>query len=109
MFSKMRDDELHAMRIRKLQADIAESRRAGIDVRFMHMSALAPDSRPTHVARHGELFTGEEMLSWWSADGNGKGCRCSCTPVLVDTHGEVLTPGLIDRAKAMLKNYKPAP
>lgn len=106
MPKQMRDDELHAMRIRKLEADIADSRRTGIPVRFMHMSALAPDSRPSHVARHGELFTGEQMLQWWAADGNGSGCRCSCTPVLVDPQGEVLTPGVINRAKAMLKNYK---
>lgn len=109
MLNQVRDEQLHAMRIRKLEADIADSQITGIAVRFMHLSALAPNSRPSHAKRHGELFTGEEMLQWWAADGNGSGCRCSCTPVLVDDQGNPLTPGLITRAKAQLKKYKTQP
>lgn len=107
MQDEKRDKELHAMRIRKLKADMADQARLGIAIRFMHLSGLSPVSRPSHVARHGELFTGEEMLEWWSTGDNGRFCRCSCTAILLDPSGNPLTPGLIDRAKAMLKNYKP--
>lgn len=54
------------MRIRKLQNDIADSERLGMPVKFMHLSALTPTSREQHIERHGELFTGQQMLDWWA-------------------------------------------
>ncbi|WP_256573601.1 hypothetical protein [Pseudomonas sp. B10(2017)] len=101
-----RDDDLHIKRIKRLQTEIADSRRMGLAVRFMHMSALSPSSRPSHVARHGKLFTGEEMLEWWATSDNSKGCRCSFAMVPVTANGRTLVPGLLTRAKAMLKKYK---
>ncbi|MDH1529157.1 hypothetical protein [Pseudomonas mosselii] len=104
MEDQNRDDELHAMRIRKLQADIADTTRLCIAVRFLHLSALSPVSRPSHMARHGELYTGEEMLEWWAAGDNRRSCRCACTPVLVDADGKPLTPEIVERAKAKLES-----
>jgi hypothetical protein len=94
------------MRIRKLKQDIADAKRMDISHRFMHMSALAPNSRDEHVSRHGELFTGPEMLEWWARDDNDVGCRCAAVMVLTDEAGNPLAPALISRAKSKLESYK---
>ncbi|WP_257605439.1 hypothetical protein [Pseudomonas fluorescens] len=106
MSNKPSDSEIHAMRIRKLNQDIADAKRMDISHRFMHMSALAQNSRDEHVARHGELFTGPEMLEWWGLNDNGAGCRCAAVMVLTDEAGNPLTPSLIARAKSKLESYK---
>ncbi|WP_317850401.1 hypothetical protein [Pseudomonas sp. GL-RE-26] len=100
------DSELHAMRIRKLNQDIADAKRLDISHRFMHISALAPNSRDEHVARHGELFTGPEMLEWWGLNDNDVGCRCAAIMVLTDEAGNPRTPVLISRAKSKLESHK---
>lgn len=104
MAEKMSDADLHSMRIRKLEKDMSDSKRLGIPMLFMQMSALSP-CRPEHVARHGQLFTGQQMLEWWTQGNNTQGCRCSCKAVLVNESGEPLTPGLIARAKALLDKF----
>ena len=106
MASKPSDSKIHAMRIRKLNQDIADAKRLDISHRFMHMSALAPNSRGDHVARHGQLFTGSEMLEWWALNDNDVGCRCSAIMVLTDEVGNPRTPILIARAKAKLEDYQ---
>lgn len=100
---------VHAMRIRKLKQDMDDARRLDISHRFMHMSALAPNTRRHHAARHGLLYTGEEMLEWWACDGNDVECRCIAVMVLTDEQGNPRTPGIIARAKAALERYNPDP
>lgn len=94
------------MRVRKLKQDIADAKHLDISYRFMHMSALAPNSRDEHVARHGDLFTGSEMLEWWARDGNNIGCRCAAVMVITDEAGNPLSSALISRAKSNLESYK---
>ncbi|KPX81195.1 Uncharacterized protein ALO64_02673 [Pseudomonas meliae] len=106
MVGRISDSELHEMRIRKLQNDISDSARLGIPVKFMHLSALTPTSREHHVERHGELFTGQEMLDWWAEGDNRVRCRCACTPVLLDNQGMPMTPDLMAKAKMDLKALK---
>ncbi|MNB99174.1 hypothetical protein D3C76_389120 [compost metagenome] len=106
MENKPADSELHAMRIRKLNQDMADAKRLDISHRFMHMSALAHNSRDEHIARHGELFTGPEMLEWWARNDNDVGCRCAAVMVLTDEAGIPRTPVLIARAKAKLEDYQ---
>ena len=95
------------------QARMAEADQARVELgllsREMHMSALLPTTRATHRARHGTLHTTEEQRIWWSQDGNRYRCHCSTVTVLVDAEGKPLTPGVVDRARAMLeKNPAPA-
>lgn len=106
MVGRISDSELHEMRIRKLQNDIADSERLGMPVKFMHLSALTPTSREQHIERHGELFTGQQMLDWWAEGDNRVRCRCACTPILLDRQGRPMTPYLIANAKMELKNFK---
>jgi len=104
--NKPSDSEVHAMRIRKLNQDMEDAERLNIFHRFMHMSALAPNSRHEHVARHGELFTGPEMLEWWARNDNDVGCRCAAVMVLTDEAGNPRHPSLIAKAKSKLDNYR---
>lgn len=106
MVGRISDAELHAMRIRKLENDIADSERLGMQVKFMHLSALTETSREHHVERHGELFTGRQMLVWWAEADNSVRCRCACTPVALDDRGRPMTPDMIANAKAELEAFK---
>lgn len=95
------------------QARMAEAdqvtRDLGILSREMHLSALLPTTRATHRSRHATLHTTAEQREWWSQDGNRYRCHCSTVTVLVDENGKPLTPGVVDRARAMLeKNPAPA-
>lgn len=89
------------------QARMAEADQARVELgllsREMHMSALLPTTRATHRARHATLHTTEEQRIWWSQDGNRYRCHCSTVTVLVDENGKPLTPGVVDRARAMLE------
>jgi len=104
--NKPSDSEIHAMRIRKLNQDMEDAERLNISHRFMHMSALFPNSRDEHVARHGELFTGAEMLEWWARNDNDVGCRCAAVMVLTDEAGNPRSLAIISRAKSKLENYQ---
>lgn len=95
------------------QARLEEAQQAttelGLLTREMHMSALSPTTRPSHRARHGKLYTVQEQREWWSIVPNMINCKCSTVTVLVDADGKPLTPGVVDRARAMLeKNPAPA-
>ena len=106
MANRPSDAEIHAMRLRKLNQDLIDAERLDIFHRFMHMSALAPTSRREHIDRHGQLFTGKEMLEWWTLNNNSVGCRCAAVMVLTDESGNPLSSSLIARAKSMLEKYQ---
>jgi len=71
----------------------------GLKTKEMHISALSPTTRATHAARHGRLYTIEEVREWWSKDGNSVNCKCSTTSVMVDDDGKPIVPGIVARAK----------
>lgn len=97
--------EIHSMRIRTLNQDMAVAERLGISHRFMHMSALAPISRRDHAERHGQLFTGEEMLEWWALNDNSVDCRCAAVMVVLNKAGSPYDSNVIARARARLEQY----
>lgn len=71
--------------------------RLGLNTAMLHLSALKPSSRTWHVARHGKVFTPEEVEEWYSQNGNRYRCYCSQIPVILDDDGKVVNPGLIER------------
>lgn len=75
--------------------------RLGIRTMMLHMSALAPTTRASHAARHGNLYAPQEAREWWARDANSINCRCSVTEVLVDENGNPTTPALVERVRAM--------
>lgn len=78
--------------------------RLGIDARVMHISALVPNTRATHAARHGRLYTPQSQLEWWSQGSNRISCLCS-TIEIVYMDGEPLQKDLIERFRARGKQY----
>ncbi|KPX00347.1 hypothetical protein ALP58_02437 [Pseudomonas savastanoi] len=97
--TQVSDEELNAMRMRNLEADIAEYSRLGFEVLYMHLSGLSSVSRRSHVERSGELFTGQEMIDWWSREENSVACRCSFAAVMVDQDGKPRSELLVTRVR----------
>lgn len=76
----------------------------GLNSMLLFMSALSPTTRPSHAARHGKLYTPDEMREWYSQDANSINCKCSQTSVLVDREGNPLNPRILDRMKEIKEN-----
>lgn len=77
--------------------------RLGINTRLMHLSALLPTSRSWHIARHGEVFTIDEVRQWYTEASNAINCRCSQVSVLVDENGNLLNERAQQKALATKK------
>lgn len=78
----------------------------GLRVMLMHISALKPTTRRTHAARHGRLYTPEEVEAWYSEDGNIFHCYCSQIPVLVDADRKIVNKGLVERMRDEKKQWQ---
>jgi SPP1 gp7 family putative phage head morphogenesis protein len=65
--------------------------RMGIRTKMLWFSALSPTTRPSHAARHGNLYTEAEVEEFYSRDGNTIHCKCSQSIVLVDENDQPLT------------------
>ena len=69
--------------------------------RQLWFSALADTSRPNHVAKHGRIYTQQEVERFYSEPGFAPNCLCSQSPVLVERKtGEPVNKDLI---KNMIK------
>ena len=64
--------------------------RAGV----IHVSALLQTTRSWHAERHGNAYTVEAQLQWWSEDGNRINCHCTTRSILVNDIGEVVNTDL---------------
>lgn len=73
----------------------------GIKVKMLWYSALIPErSRPHHMARHGNLYTTEEVTEFYSVGGNAINCLCSQTEITIGPDGEpIFGDKLIKRLK----------
>ena len=72
--------------------------RLGLQIMQMHVSALVDNTRPTHAARHGKLYTLEEQREWWSEGSNRIQCLCSTVEVVM-VNGKPTQQKLIDRQR----------
>lgn len=97
-----------ALRAGRLEEADQAGRDLGLQTREMHFSALSPTTRPSHRARHAHLYTTQQQREWWAIVPNMINCKCGSITVLVNAKGEPLTPGVIDRARALLEK-NPAP
>lgn len=97
-----------ALRAGRLEEAEQAGNDLGLMTREMHFSALSSTTRPSHRARHSHLFTVQQQREWWAIVPNMINCKCSTVTVLVNAKGEPLTPGVIDRARALL-DKNPAP
>lgn len=94
-----------AARRGRLDEGDAAAEATGMRVMYMHVSAFAPTSRASHMARHGNLYTSQECRQWWSVDANSISCLCSTIEVFVDNNGDPLAPGLLKRAQQIKAKY----
>ena len=70
-----------AARRGRLDEGDAAAEATGMRVMYMHVSAFAPTSRQSHMARHGNLVTGSDAREWWSKDANSINCFLPNTKV----------------------------
>lgn len=69
----------------------------GLKTGLLHISALKPNSRATHVARHGKVYTAEQVEEWYEESGNRYNCYCAQVTVLLNDKGEPYNQSSIDR------------
>lgn len=93
--------------LRRAHWDEADSAREQLGIRTleMHLSALSPTTRDSHSARHGRLFTTQEVREWYAQDGNGVNCKCAQVSMLVDKDGKPLQERVIERARGARERY----
>ena len=81
--------------------------RLGMNTAMMHLSALLPTSRPGHVARHGHIYTPDEIEEWYSQDGNRFRCHCTQVPVVLDDDGQLMNRGMVERLAKERQDWQP--
>lgn len=91
----MTDKSIQEMRMSKL-ADLDS---LGLPSLYLHISALSPTTRKSHAARHGQLYTEQEVRDFWADPANVEGCECYVTEVQVDEKGTPFVPGIVIRAR----------
>lgn len=72
--------------------------RLGLEVRVMHVSALVENTRPSHAARHGKIYTLEDEREWQNEGANLINCLCSTVEVVL-VNGEPTQKKLIERQR----------
>lgn len=86
-----------ALRRARLDESEDAQERYGLRTMELYLSALSPTTRATHAARHGNLYTTDELREWWAGP-ESINCKCSATSVLVDENGKPLVPAIQQRA-----------
>lgn len=88
---------------RRAKIDESEQARAdySINTKMLWLSAFAPTSRKTHMERHGNTYTEEEVREFYSRDANAINCMCSQVSVLVDSSGNPVNDVLARRMVKM--------
>jgi len=100
------DQKRHAMRRKRIADELAAAERYGHHLLLMHCSALSPTTRKSHADRHGNLYTPEEVLAWWSQGDNAVDCRCSVTCILVDRNGVIHSHAVIESTRQTYEKMK---
>jgi len=81
--------------------------RLGIQTAMLHLSALSPTTRRSHSARHGKVYTAQEVAEWYSVDANSIRCKCSQQPVLLDESGQPILGPLKARLEKQRAAFEP--
>lgn len=71
--------------------------RLGLKTGLLWLSALKPTTRAWHRARHGKVYTTEEVRDFYAENGNRYNCYCSQIPVLLNDNGRIFNEGLADK------------
>lgn len=96
-----------AMRRGRLDEATDAEQRLGIEVRMIWYSALLPTTRWTHAARHGKLYTPQDVREFYEVNGNAINCRCSQVEAVLGADGQPLSKGLLRRLAEQRKQFVP--
>lgn len=88
-----------------LETDWARER-LGLNAAILWLSALKPTTRSWHAARHGRVYTTEEVEAFYGNDGNRYNCYCSNIPVLLNDDDEVVNDGLVKKLEVERKKWQ---
>lgn len=94
-----------ALRNARLDESAEAESRYGLRTKEMHLSALSPTSRQSHIERHGKLYTREEVQEWYSESANSINCKCVQVSVMVDSEGNPIVESTVDRAIKQREEY----
>ena len=100
-------EQLGAYRQAQRNETVWAKDRLGLNTALLHLSALLPTSRVTHVERHGRIYTAEEVQAWYSVDGNRYNCHCTQIPVVLDDDGNIVNTGMVNRLAAERDKWTP--
>ena len=81
--------------------------RLGLNTGLLWLSALKPTTRAWHRARHGKVYTTEEVRDFYAENGNRYNCYCAQVPALLDDDGKLFNEGLAEKLAAERKAWKP--
>lgn len=77
----------------------------GLKTGLLWLSALKPTTRSWHAARHGRIYTVEEVEAFYTEGGNRFNCYCATQPVLLNDDGTIYNKGIIDRLITERKSW----
>ncbi|MBI6547258.1 phage head morphogenesis protein [Xenorhabdus sp. VLS] len=80
--------------------------RLGLNTALLWLSALKPTTRQWHAARHGKLYTKEEVEEFYSQRGNRYRCYCAQQPVVLNDNGKLYNTGLTERLTGERKTWQ---
>lgn len=74
---------------------------------LLWFSALASTTRPNHAAKHGGIYTQQQVSDFYSKGAEAVNCLCSQRPILVNKKtGEVIQKNLIKRLKKQKQTWR---
>lgn len=80
--------------------------RLGVHTKELWVSALMPTSRDSHVERHGEIYTVEEVRDFYAEGANQINCMCVQVSVLVDDDDNPIQAPVVERLQETRKEYQ---
>lgn len=98
-------EQVGALRRANWNETLWASESLGLKTGLLWLSALKPTTRSWHAARHGKVFTVEEVEAFYADGGNRFNCYCATQPVLLNDDGTIYNKGIIDRLSAERKNW----
>ena len=97
-------DITDTLRQAKWAEDDEAEKTFGFQVRELWTSALLPTTRTTHAARHGRVYTREQVRDFYDRDGNRYNCHCATTACLIDENGRPILSGKLKATMSAVRD-----
>ncbi|WP_431769005.1 phage minor head protein [Xenorhabdus nematophila] len=99
-------EQVGALRIAQWYEAEWAKERLGLNTKLIWLSALKPTTRQWHAARHGKIYTKEEVEEFYSKNGNRYRCYCAQQPVVLNDNGKLYNTGLTERLTEERKTWQ---